>query len=71
MPGASLNQAVLEESMHPQMQTLVLCPLPQVAAVGRSRAARERQARAYWDRLSRSQEAWVLRKMKFAEMGKL
>jgi hypothetical protein len=69
MPGAWLNQAVSEESMQPKKQALVRCPLPPVELGGRSRAAREREARVYWNRLSPAQEAWVLRKMDFARMG--
>jgi hypothetical protein len=34
-----------------------------------SRAAREREAKAYWDSLTPQQEAWALRKMWFPSMG--
>jgi hypothetical protein len=34
-----------------------------------SRAQREREAKAYWDSLTPRQEAWVLKKMRFAEFG--
>jgi hypothetical protein len=34
-----------------------------------SRAAREREAQAYWDSLSLEQEAWALRKMNFSNFG--
>ena len=34
-------------------------------------AAREREAKAYLGSLTPEQEAWVLRKMHFAEMGKV
>jgi hypothetical protein len=44
--------------------------LPAVETKATSRAAREREAKAYWDALTPAQEAWVLRKMHFAEMGK-
>ena len=70
MPGAWLNQAVSEESMHRKTQTFVLCPLPPAGRGGGSRAARERDARAYWDRVTPAQERWILKKMKFAQMGR-
>jgi hypothetical protein len=35
-----------------------------------SRAAREREAKAYWDSLTPEQEAWVLKKMGFAALGR-
>ena len=55
--------------MHPKERALVLCPLPTIEGYRDSRAERERRAREYWDRLSQRQEAWVLRRMKFASMG--
>ena len=36
-----------------------------------SRAACERDAKAYWDSLTPQQEAWALCKMGFAQMGQL
>lgn len=35
----------------------------------KSRAAREREAKAYWDSLTLSEEVAALRKMGFFEMG--
>jgi hypothetical protein len=35
----------------------------------KSRAQREREAKAYWDSLTEAQEVWVLRKMGFFRMG--
>jgi hypothetical protein len=57
--------------MHPEKQRLVLCPLPSDGRKSRTRVERERQARDYWNRLSLTQEAWVLRTMRFAKMGEL
>jgi hypothetical protein len=55
--------------MQPKKRALVPCPLPPVERGGRSRAAREKEARVYWDRLTPAREAWVLRKMEFVRMG--
>jgi hypothetical protein len=35
----------------------------------KSRAQREREAKAYWDSLTEAQEVWALRKMGFFRMG--
>ncbi len=35
-----------------------------------SRAAREREAKCYWDSLTAQQEAWALRKLGFHAMGR-
>jgi len=48
---------------------LVLRPLPPCAPRSDSRAAREREARLYWDSLTLTQQAWALRKTGFYEMG--
>jgi hypothetical protein len=42
---------------------------PPAAEKPASRAQREREAKAYWDSLTPAQEAWALRKMRFAEFG--
>jgi hypothetical protein len=34
-----------------------------------SRASRQRAAKGYWDSLTIEQEAWVLRKLRFAAFG--
>jgi hypothetical protein len=44
-----------------------LPPLPPEKA--KSRAEREREAKAYWDSLTEAQEVWALRKMGFFRMG--
>lgn len=44
-----------------------LPPLPGPKPGSRTRKGRE--AKAYWDSLTVEQEAWVLRKMRFAEFG--
>jgi hypothetical protein len=44
--------------------------LPPLAAERpRSRAERERDAKAYWDSLSEAQEVWALRKMGYFKIG--
>jgi hypothetical protein len=48
---------------------LVLRPLPPWALRSTSRAAREREAKEYWDALAPHQEAWALRKLGFYELG--
>ena len=49
---------------------LVLRTLPPLAEEApKSRAQREREAKAYWDSLTPEQEAWVLRKMRFPRFG--
>jgi hypothetical protein len=48
----------------------VLRTLPSVTDDRLSRAAREREARAYWKALTPEQEVWALRKMGFFDMGK-
>lgn len=55
--------------MHHDGRVFGLRTLPPVGAKPMSRAARERDAKAYWDSLTPQQEAWVLRKMRFFEMG--
>ena len=35
-----------------------------------SQAERQRDAKAYWDGLTPAQETWVLRKMRFSQMGR-
>ena len=57
--------------MHPKKHALVLCPIPPDARNSRSRAEREQDARDYWDRLTPAHEAWVLTKMRLAQMGDL
>ena len=57
--------------MHRKRQQLELRTLLPEQSETTSRAARERAAKDYWCRLTPEQEAWVLRKMRFAEMGKL
>ena len=56
--------------MHPEVLRFVPRTLPPAPKARASRAAREREAKAYWDSLSPEQEAWVLRKMGFAKMGR-
>ena len=55
--------------MHPKRQRLELRTLPPAESGRPSRAARERAAKAYWDRLTPEQEAWAMRKIRLAEMG--
>ena len=44
--------------------------LPPLAPEGpKSRAEREREAKAYWDSLTEAQEVWALRKMGFFKIG--
>jgi hypothetical protein len=69
MPGAWLIQAVQESVMYPKRQRLELRTLLPAELRQTSMAARERAAKDYWDRLTPEQEAWALRKMRFAEMG--
>lgn len=55
--------------MHPVVRGFVPRTLAPDQPVRTSRAAREREAKAYWDSMSPEQEAWVLRKMRFGQMG--
>jgi len=55
--------------MHPKAAGFVLRTLPPSEVEQVSRGERERAARAYWDRLTPEQEAWALRKMRFADFG--
>jgi hypothetical protein len=55
--------------MAPKMRGLGLCTPPPAQLVQTSRAQREREAKAYWDRLTPEQEAWALRKMRSREFG--
>jgi hypothetical protein len=71
LPGAWLNQAILEEVMQHHERLFGLRTLPPVEAKPTSRAAREREAKRYWDSLTPEQEAWALQKMQFAEMGEV
>ena len=57
--------------MHRKRQQLELRTLPPAESERSSRAARERAAKDYWDRLTPEQEAWAMRKMRFAEMGQM
>ena len=56
--------------MHGNTLGLGLRTLPSAGTGDTSRAERERLAKQYWDRLTPEQEVWVLRKMRFAEMGR-
>jgi hypothetical protein len=68
--GAWLNQAVFEGSELRTPDALVLRTLPPLPEeLPQNRAQREREAKAYWDSLTPQQEAWVLRKMRFAAFG--
>ena len=55
--------------MDSKKQGLVLCTQPIEGSRPTSRAARERAAKEYWDRLTPQQEGWVLRKMGFGSFG--
>lgn len=57
--------------MQPLQQQFVLRTLPMVETKQMSRAAREREAKAYWDSLTVEQEIWALQKMRFFEMGRI
>jgi hypothetical protein len=64
VPGAWLYQAVFKRSELRKTDALVLRTLPPLAPEKPpSRAQREREAKAYWDRLTLEQQAWALRKM--------
>jgi len=56
--------------MHPTTEQFVPRTLRPLPAERSSRASRQREAKAYWDRLTHDQEAWVLRKMGFQKMGR-
>jgi hypothetical protein len=56
--------------MHPKSVGFVPRTLPPVTQVVSSRASREREAKAYWDGLNPQEEAWVLRKVRIAHMGR-
>ena len=68
MPGAWLNQAILGGHLVPKVLRFVPRTQPPVQPE-QTRAQRERDAKAYWDSLTREQEAWVLKKMRFAQLG--
>jgi hypothetical protein len=56
--------------MHQRTHAFELCTQVPDEANRASRTAREREAKEYRDRLTPEQEAWVLRKMRFAEFGR-
>ena len=56
--------------MQQEVRRFVPRTLPPVQPGRTSRAAREREARTYWDSLSPEQEARALRKMNFSKFGK-
>ena len=64
-----LTKPFFEVAMQRSGREFVLCPMPPAATRRASRAAREREAKAYWDSLTPEQEAWVLRKMGFHRLG--
>ena len=55
--------------MQPVRPRLVLRTLPAGDAKPRSRAARDREAKAYWESLTPAQEEWAMRKMGFFKFG--
>jgi hypothetical protein len=55
--------------MQQEVRRFVPRTLPPVTPGRTSRAAREREAKAYWDSLTLEQEAWALRKMHFSNFG--
>jgi hypothetical protein len=55
--------------VEPKVLRFVPRTLPPAELVRTSRAQRERDAKAYWNSLTPEQEAWVLRKMRFARKG--
>jgi hypothetical protein len=57
--------------MHHDGRQFVPRTLPAAPPLRSSQAARDREAKAYWDSLTPEQEAWVLRKMNFASFGTL
>jgi hypothetical protein len=69
MPGAWLNQAIFGGHVEPKVLRFVPRTLPPAEPVRQSRAAREREAKAYWNALSPQPEAWVLKKMRFGDFG--
>ena len=69
MPGAWLNQAILGGRVDSKVLRFVPRTLPSAEPEGTSQAQRQWEAKAYWDSLTPEQEAWVLRKMRFAEFG--
>ena len=71
LSGAWLDQAVLERHMHQNQRLFVLRTQPVDEASAGSRAAREPEAKAYWDGLTEQQDAWALRKMGFPTMGRI
>jgi hypothetical protein len=54
--------------MQPHRPQFVLCPQPPKDRPLNLRG-RQKAARAYWDSLGVSQEAWALKKMAFVAMG--
>ena len=69
MPGAWLSQAVLGGRVHPKVRGFVPRTLPPVRPEWTTWEQREREAKGYWNSLTPEQEARVLRKMRFAQMG--
>jgi hypothetical protein len=55
--------------MQQEVRRFVPRTLPPVPQGRTSRAAREREAKAYWDSLTPQQEGWALRKMGFHAFG--
>lgn len=56
--------------MHPKKQGFELRSLPPLPPEKpKSQAARDREAKAYWDSLTTDQEIWALRKIGFFERG--
>ena len=55
----------------PKSALFVPCtPPPLPPERPKTRAQREREAKAYWDSLTGEQEVWALRKMGFFKIGK-
>ena len=69
MPGAWLNQAVLQDRKVHKRTTFVPVLFVSDQRESKSQAARDREARDYWDSLTPAQEAWVARKMHFHKFG--
>jgi hypothetical protein len=69
VPGAWLNQAILQGHKVHIRTTFVPVLFVSDQAEPRSQAARDREAREYWESLTPEQEGWVARKMGFHEFG--